>query len=284
MTYQEINQYNSPNFTAAKDVPAVFGQARVVKSITIHWWGDPATNPTFMGTVNYLCRPNGGSSCHAIAEAGKVAWIVDGTQAAWHAGNAAGNATSIGIECHPRASDGDYETIGELVRDIRAIYGDIPLVPHKSWKATQCPGVYNLARIDAIARRNPYSYQKPVQAPKPAYSAPAPAPVNNGRNPNTELNWRVESGDSLSKIALYYYGDASYAKALAEYNGISNPNAITVGQRIFIKAPLVWNIEAPDSIISIANYYGLDADALARKNGLPNKWAEIYIGNQLRIL
>lgn len=282
MSYQELNQYNSPNYTPAASVPAVFGQGRVVKSITIHWWGDPAQNPQFMGVVSYLCRENGNTSAHVVAEAGRVAWIVDGTEAAWHAGNAAGNATSIGIECNPRASDGDYQTIGELVRDIRKIYGDIPIRPHNSWQSTQCPGNYNLTRIDAIARgASSTPAPKPTPAPAPK---PAPAPVNSGRNPATEMNWIVESGDTLGKIAEYYYGDASYAAQLAAYNGISNPNSIAVGQRIFINGPIVWNIEAPDSIVSIAAYYGLDADGLAQRNGLPNRWAEIYIGNQLRIL
>src|SRR6478752_3078176 len=154
MSYTELNQYNSPNYTAQVDVPAVFGQPRNVQYITIHWWGDPAQKPEFMGVVSYLCRENGNTSAHVVAEAGRVAWIVNGYDAAWHSGSAVGNATSIGIECNPRATDADYQTIGELVRDIRKIYGDLPLRRHSDWINTGCPGVYDINRIDAIARAN----------------------------------------------------------------------------------------------------------------------------------
>jgi LysM repeat protein len=381
MAYQEINQYNSPNFTPGTSANAVWGMGnRVVKSITIHWWGDPANRPTFEGTIAYLCRQNGNTSAHVIAEAGRVAWIVDGTNCAWHAGNPYGNTTSIGIECNPRASDGDYQTIGELVRDIRKIYGDIPLVPHRDWQSTACPGVYDLGRIDQIAR-NAYSAPKPAPtAPENPYKAPStglitrkvtqspaawvrtapsskapmakgyekglapgatlsiqgyvkgedpfktgddawfktksgfyvwvnaagnsiagvpwlgdmsasvspkpvpvPAPVQRGAN---EIHWIVERGDTLAKIAQYYYGKAGTAEVnkIAAHNGIKNVNSLAVGQKVYIPGPLVWTVEAPDTYSSIAAYYGLDADYLARKNGDTNRNSEIYIGNIVQII
>lgn len=287
MSYQELNQYNSPNYTPAASVPAVFGRSRQVTAITIHWWGDPAQNPQFMGVVNYLCRPNGTSSAHVVAEAGRVAWIVNGYDAAWHAGNAVGNATTIGIECNPRASDGDYQTIGELVRDIRKIYGDIPLVPHRSWQNTQCPGNYDLARIDAIARGGSVA---PAPKPQPA-PAPAPKPASGSttiQRGADEIHWVVSSGDSLSRICNYYYGESSAAtiNKVAAYNGIANPSALSVGQKVWIPGPLVWSITAPDSVASVCNYYGISWQWLAARN--PNQVSgpntELYIGNVLRIL
>lgn len=44
----------------------------------------------------------------------------------------------------------------------------------------------------------------------------------------------VESGDTLSAIALEHLGDASKYKQLATINGISNPNYISVGQKIYL--------------------------------------------------
>lgn len=149
MSYENITQYNSPNYTS--------GRPYGVECIVIHWWGDPDTNPTFEGVIGTLCSPSRGASAHYVAEAGRVACIVDPDDRAWHAGDgigvrSKGNDRGIGIECNPRQSDGDYETIAELIRDLRGEYGDLPLVPHRDCSATQCPGSYDLARLDRLAR------------------------------------------------------------------------------------------------------------------------------------
>lgn len=150
MSYTLQEQYSSKNFTPAAQVPGVFGEPRTVTSITIHHWGD--NGQQFDVVRDFLCTNNTPTSAHYVAQDGLVACIVNTADAAWHAGNAHGNATSIGIECRPEATDGDYQTIGELVAFIRAAYGDIPLFPHNHWTSTACPGDYDLTRIDAIAR------------------------------------------------------------------------------------------------------------------------------------
>jgi hypothetical protein len=152
MTYTLVTSSRSQNFYPAATVPAHYGEPRTVRGITIHWWGDPATNPTFDATVAYLCRPGGNTSAHYIVEDGRVAPIVADADAAWHAGSAKGNAETIGVECNPRGSDGDYATIAALIADLRARYGDIPLYPHRYWFATTCPGTYDLGRLDQLAR------------------------------------------------------------------------------------------------------------------------------------
>ncbi|XCB30279.1 peptidoglycan recognition family protein [Arcanobacterium hippocoleae] len=68
--------------------------------ITIHHWGDPAAGATFQGVINYLCRENGSTSAHYVAEAGRVACIVDPDNRAWHARDLS-NPRGIGIECNP---------------------------------------------------------------------------------------------------------------------------------------------------------------------------------------
>lgn len=167
MTYRIEEQYNSPNYTPGNAANSVWGLGnRAVKSITIHWWGDPNQHPTYENTINYLCRAGGITSAHVVAEAGRAAWIVNGTDSAWHAGNAWGNTSSIGIECNPRAWESDYQTVAELIRDIRSIYGNIPLVPHRDWQATACPGVYDLAKLDRMAR-NGSSAPAPIASPVP---------------------------------------------------------------------------------------------------------------------
>ncbi|WP_339096860.1 LysM peptidoglycan-binding domain-containing protein [Deinococcus sp. VB343] len=46
--------------------------------------------------------------------------------------------------------------------------------------------------------------------------------------------YTVKAGDSLSKIAEKYYGDAMQYKKIAHYNNISNPDLIHPGQKIRI--------------------------------------------------
>ena len=44
--------------------------------------------------------------------------------------------------------------------------------------------------------------------------------------------YTVVSGDTLSKIAKRFYGDANHYHAIAQASGISNPDHIEVGQEI----------------------------------------------------
>lgn len=136
-------------FTPAGYVPQVYGRARTIESLTIHHWGE--LGQTHDGVVNFFAHGPGQTSAHFVASAGRVNCLVNPADAAWHAGNAVGNATSIGIECRPEATDGDYQTVAELVAYLRGIYGNLPLIPHRDWQATACPGVWDLDRIDSLA-------------------------------------------------------------------------------------------------------------------------------------
>lgn len=151
--YTLLTDRDSRNFTPNHLVPGVFGRTRTIDSITIHWWGLREWKATFDGTVKFLCTNDKPTSAHEVIEAGKVAVIVSHYDAAWAAGNAVGNATSIHLELNPRGSEGDYATAAERIRDIRALHGkDLPLIPHRDWQATMCPGDYDLARLDSMSR------------------------------------------------------------------------------------------------------------------------------------
>jgi hypothetical protein len=162
MTYQSITEH-----TATFSHPRWAGHT--YHGICIHWWGDPATRPTFDGTIQYLVYggARNSASVHYVAEAGRVACLLDpDTDLSWgqgDGGNGVGNNYYISIECNPRASDGDYETVAELVRDLREAFGPLPLRPHNAFTNTRCPGVWDLARIDRLAA-----------APAPAPAAPPP--------------------------------------------------------------------------------------------------------------
>lgn len=50
----------------------------------------------------------------------------------------------------------------------------------------------------------------------------------------TSRSYVVQSGDTLSKIAKEFYGDANSYMKIADANGISNPDLIKVGQELII--------------------------------------------------
>lgn len=267
------------------------------KGFAIHWWGDGS--PQFWPIVDLLVNraAQGSASVTFVAESGLVACLTSPFEVAWAQGDGAngwGNRNLVSIECNPRCSAEDRETVAELIAD-QHIQNGIPinLYPHKKFTATACPGVWEKwipwltdRANQIVAEKTNGTWEKPAPAPEPA---PAPAPVNtgnNGHNPDTEIHWVVESGDTISKIADYYYAEHSQEtiNRLASYNGISDPNRISVGQNIFIPGPVYWTVEGPDELVTIAAYYGMDADALAHNNGLPNRNAEIFVDQVLTII
>ena len=51
-------------------------------------------------------------------------------------------------------------------------------------------------------------------------------------NVQSGLPYTVKSGDTLSKIAKRFYGDANHYHQIAAANGIDNPDRINVGQEL----------------------------------------------------
>lgn len=142
--YTYITKYTSPNQNARN---------RKITGITIHWWGKPTgQNPE--GIVSWLCDKRAGTSAHYVVSEGTVWCIVDPDRRAWHAGNSAANHSQIGIELDPNASRraATEKTAAALIADLRAVYGDLPLSPHKRWTSTECPGNWDLDRLDKLAR------------------------------------------------------------------------------------------------------------------------------------
>lgn len=151
MPYDYKTHLTSPNQSGRRQ--------KKITSITIHWWGDPnhfgdaARDGDPERVANYLCRKNGDSSAHYVVTAGEVWCIVDPDNIAWHAGYWPANETSIGIECDADRQEGTYETVAELIAELRDIYGNLPLVPHRQWQSTQCPGTWDLGKLDRMARQ-----------------------------------------------------------------------------------------------------------------------------------
>lgn len=151
MSYKWETHKNSPNYTPAGQVFATWGRPRTIEAIAIHWWGDPNQNPSFDNVVDYLCRPGGGSSAHLVATGTgrRVSCLIDFADASWATNSA--NPYTISIECDPRCRDEDYDVVAELIAQLRQVYGNLPLVPHKKFASTACPGNYDLNRLNQIA-------------------------------------------------------------------------------------------------------------------------------------
>lgn len=140
------------HFWTSAQCQLYYGRPRVVKSITIHHWG--ITGQRFDDVVNFLCsrRDSNPTSAHAVIMAKRATSIISPDNAAFHCGNAIGNAESIGLELRPEATEADYVTAAAYIAYLRGIYGDLPLKKHSDWFATACPGKWDLAKLDRMAR------------------------------------------------------------------------------------------------------------------------------------
>lgn len=153
MAYKFLTQYNALRFTPNALVTSAFGFPRIITNITLHWWGRPEWLQTFESVVRFFCELNSTqTSAHEVISDGVVACLVDHSNAAWANGNAKGNAQSITLECNPRMSAGDFETVCERVADIWIMYDQILLVTeHRDWFATECCGTYRKGEVAARA-------------------------------------------------------------------------------------------------------------------------------------
>ena len=70
----------------------------------------------------------------------------------------------------------------------------------------------------------------------------------------------VQSGDTLSQIAADYAGGYNNYKKLAAINGISNPNLIYVGQKIYLQKSGGSSSKSTSSNMALIKQFGLQAD------------------------
>lgn len=129
--------------TSNTSTRAHYGGSKKPKGITIHHWG--STGQKHENVVRWLRGAAGGvnnrnSSAHYVVSAGLVTQLADDSVATWHAGNTRGNGDTIGIECRPEMSDGDYATLVQLCADLEEKHGSLKYYGHKDWKNTACPG------------------------------------------------------------------------------------------------------------------------------------------------
>lgn len=110
---------------------------------------------------------------------------------------------------------------------------------------------------------------------KPTTSKPS-APAAAG----STGTYTVKSGDTLSEIAVAH---KTTTAALANLNGISNPNKIYVGQVLKVPAKYTtYTVRSGDSLSKIAARYGTTYQTIAKLNGISDPDV-IKVGQILKI-
>lgn len=147
--YQYITSYDSQNYNGTASVDA----------IVVHHWG--VDGQKFNNVISALSGTRE-ASAHYVLEDGKVACIIAPGLRAWHVayntyqrvmkGITDVNSHTVGIECRPECTDGDVETLCQLIAELWCDYGKVPVYGHQDFMATACPGRY-YSKLSSITSR-----------------------------------------------------------------------------------------------------------------------------------
>lgn len=108
--------------------------------------------------------------------------------------------------------------------------------------------------------------------------------VTNAKSSSKGTSYTVKAGDTLSEIAVKH---GTTTNAIANANGINNPNLITVGQKLTIpggpssKSGGTYTVRAGDTLSEIAQDLGVSVKYLQDKNGISNPDL-ITVGQKLK--
>lgn len=213
-----------------------------IDTITIHCVVGQCTVET-LGNI-FAPTSRQASSNYGVGTDGKIGMYVEEKDRSWCSSNAANDNRAVTIEVasdtkHPYAvNDRAFAATLDLVTDICKRNGIKKLVwstkkadrvnhkngcnmtVHRDYANKSCPGDYLYNRHGEIAAE--VNRRLGVADTAPDAGAAQGVTV-----------YTVKKGDTLSRIAAKY---GTTYQAIAAYNGIKNPNAIRVGQKIKIPA------------------------------------------------
>lgn len=213
-----------------------------IDTITIHCVVGQCTVET-LGNI-FAPTSRQASSDYGVGTDGKIGMYVEEKDRSWCSSNAANDNRAVTIEVasdtkHPYAvNDRAFAALLDLVTDICKRNGIKKLVwstkkadrvnhkngcnmtVHRDYANKSCPGDYLYNRHGEIAAE--VNRRLGVADTAPDAGAAQGVTV-----------YTVKKGDTLSQIAAKY---GTTYQAIAAYNGIKNPNAIRVGQKIKIPA------------------------------------------------
>ena len=224
------------------------------------------------------------SSNYGIGSDGRVALYVDEADRSWASASPWNDNRAVTIEVANDEIGGSWHVSDTAFNKLIDLCVDIcqrnnfrlsfdgtqngSLTMHKMFAATACPGPYLEGRMAEIAQL--------VNAKVDAQSAP-----QSGYDTYT-----VMAGDTLSGIAEKF---GTTYQALAELNGIDDPNVIHVGQIIKLTGSATppaqsgsYTVQSGDTLSGIAEKFGTTYQELAELNGIadPNT---IYPGQVLTV-
>ncbi len=215
---QYITSHDSPNF----GYPMGVRRQNRPEKIVIHHWGSDRS--TFAGSISWLCNPAAEVSTHFVAEAGRVACLVNLSDVAWHAGDRWYNEHSIGIECHPRCSDDDMQTVAILIAGLWKIYGKLPVIGHRDVVSTNCPGRW-YGRLEELTAMAEAAYSGGVSAPVPE-DKPATAKIKAGDTVRIKAGAKWYGGEEIPSWVMaksWLVSDITGDRVVLDKGGICSP-------------------------------------------------------------
>lgn len=236
-----------------------------IDTITIHCVVGQCTVET-LGNI-FAPTSRQASSNYGVGTDGKIGMYAEEKDRSWCSSNAANDNRAVTIEVasdtkHPYAvNDRAFAALLDLVTDICKRNGIKKLVwstkkadrvnhkngcnmtVHRDYANKSCPGDYLYNRHGEIAAE--VNRRLGVADTAPDAGAAQGVTV-----------YTVKKGDTLSQIAAKY---GTTYQAIAAYNGIKNPNAIRVGQKIKIPAstaPAAWKKGDRVKVLNAVTYDG----------------------------
>lgn len=209
--YQYITSYDSQNYNGTASVDA----------IVVHHWG--VDGQKFNNVISALSGTRE-ASAHYVLEDGKVACIIAPGLRAWHVayntyqkvmqGITDVNSHTVGIECRPECTDGDVETLCQLIAELWCDYGKVPVYGHQDFMATACPGRY-YSKLSSITARAEKIYNE----------------INNGTSGSDDEMAKLTDAEANFVRMLYQNQTASGSAWAAESLAKAVAAGITTGER-----------------------------------------------------
>lgn len=244
------------------------GRKSAITKICIHHWG--SLGQRHDDVVSYLSKQRkvNPTSAHYVVSSGRINEIVDPKNTAWHAAN--GNSYTIGIECRPEMSDGDFETVAQLIAYLRSIYGNLPLVGHKDILATECPGKwYN--KLSALSKRaneinNGKASSTPVKTSTSVWETSARIKGMSSTEVKSLQTKLVKAGYSVGKSGVdgsYKNDTVNAVKQFQKKNGLSVDGVAGPSTMAKLNAVIKGSTTKPSS----TNVYEVSATVLNYRQG-----------------
>jgi LysM repeat protein len=182
---------------------------------------------------------------------------------------------------------------GDTLNKIAASFG-VSVASIQELNSITNPNLIRVGQRILIPAANAKPTPQPEPEPEPA-PEPEPEPEPEPAGPEV-VEYRVQSGDTMLRIG-YKFGVSP--SVIQEFNGISNPNYIRVGQLLKIPMttaattvsepepepepePVTYRVQSGDTLWGIARKFSVRSSELAELNGINNA-NYIRVGQLLQI-